>query len=138
LYVLFEDASKFFAGRILSEADTSLQLELDSGKRVKVKSRASADAALRKTHAGRIGEPRGNAAPARLTWTSPGSSPPTMNLALPTWPASISTLAAHALTNKRAPCSAVRSAALLSPLGQRAVQKSAGRNREGSAAGHRA
>jgi exoribonuclease-2 len=37
LYVLFEDASKFFAGRILSEADTSLQVELDSGKRVKVK-----------------------------------------------------------------------------------------------------
>ncbi len=38
MYVLFEDASKFFAGRILSEADTSLQVELDSGKRVKVKS----------------------------------------------------------------------------------------------------
>ncbi len=37
MYVLFEDASKFFAGRILSEADTSLQVELDSGKRVKVK-----------------------------------------------------------------------------------------------------
>jgi exoribonuclease-2 len=37
LFVLFEEAGKFLAGRILSEADTSLQVELDSGKRVKVK-----------------------------------------------------------------------------------------------------
>jgi exoribonuclease-2 len=38
LFVLFEEAGKFLAGRILSEADSSLQVELDSGKRVKVKS----------------------------------------------------------------------------------------------------
>ena len=37
MYALFEDAGKFFAGRILSEADASSQIELDSGKRVKVK-----------------------------------------------------------------------------------------------------
>ncbi|MDO9359956.1 MAG: RNB domain-containing ribonuclease [Polaromonas sp.] len=37
MFVLFEEAGKFLAGRILSEADTSLQVELDSGKRVKVK-----------------------------------------------------------------------------------------------------
>jgi exoribonuclease-2 len=37
MYALFEDAGKFHAGRILSEADSSLQIELDSGKRVKVK-----------------------------------------------------------------------------------------------------
>ncbi len=37
MHVLFEDAGKFFAGRILSEADASSQIELDSGKRVKVK-----------------------------------------------------------------------------------------------------
>jgi exoribonuclease-2 len=37
LFVLFEEAGKFLAGRILSEADSSLQVELDSGKRVKVK-----------------------------------------------------------------------------------------------------
>ena len=37
MFVLFEDAGKFLAGRILSEADSSLQVELDSGKRVKVK-----------------------------------------------------------------------------------------------------
>ena len=34
---LFEDAGKFFAGRVMSESDTSVQIELDSGKRVKVK-----------------------------------------------------------------------------------------------------
>ena len=38
MFVLFEDAGKHLAGRILSEADSSLQVELDSGKRVKVKS----------------------------------------------------------------------------------------------------
>jgi exoribonuclease-2 len=37
VFVLFEEAGKFLAGRILSEADSSLQVELDSGKRVKVK-----------------------------------------------------------------------------------------------------
>ncbi len=38
MYLLFDDASKPTTGRILSEADNSLQVELDSGKRVKVKS----------------------------------------------------------------------------------------------------
>ncbi|WFF82183.1 ribonuclease catalytic domain-containing protein [Delftia tsuruhatensis] len=38
MHALFEEAGKFLAGRILSEADTSAQVELDSGKRVKVKS----------------------------------------------------------------------------------------------------
>ena len=37
-YALFDDAGKFLAGRVMSEADSSLQIELDSGKRVKVKS----------------------------------------------------------------------------------------------------
>ncbi|MFC5520484.1 ribonuclease catalytic domain-containing protein [Polaromonas jejuensis] len=37
MFVLFEDAGKFLAGRIMSESDASLQVELDSGKRVKVK-----------------------------------------------------------------------------------------------------
>jgi exoribonuclease-2 len=37
MYVLFEEAGKFHAGRVLSEADSSAQVELDSGKRVKVK-----------------------------------------------------------------------------------------------------
>jgi len=37
VFVLFEEAGKTLAGRILSEADASLQVELDSGKRVKVK-----------------------------------------------------------------------------------------------------
>ncbi|HSQ73715.1 MAG TPA: ribonuclease catalytic domain-containing protein, partial [Rubrivivax sp.] len=38
MYALFDDAGKFHAGRVMSEADTSMQVELDSGKRVKVKS----------------------------------------------------------------------------------------------------
>lgn len=37
MFVLFEEAGKFLAGRILSETETSLQVELESGKRVKVK-----------------------------------------------------------------------------------------------------
>ena len=37
MFVLFEDAGKFLAGRVMSETDASLQVELDSGKRVKVK-----------------------------------------------------------------------------------------------------
>ena len=38
MFVLFEEAGKFLAGRILQDSDSSLQVELDSGKRVKVKS----------------------------------------------------------------------------------------------------
>jgi exoribonuclease-2 len=37
MYALFEDAGKFHAGRLMSEADSSAQIELESGKRVKVK-----------------------------------------------------------------------------------------------------
>ncbi len=37
MYVLYDDAGKFHAGRLMSEAESSLQVELDSGKRVKVK-----------------------------------------------------------------------------------------------------
>jgi len=37
MFVLFEDAGKFLAGRVLSETDASAQVELESGKRVKVK-----------------------------------------------------------------------------------------------------
>ena len=38
MYALYEEGGKFLTGRVLSEADASAQLELDSGKRVKVKS----------------------------------------------------------------------------------------------------
>ena len=38
MFLLFEETGKFMAGRILSEAEASTQVELDSGKRVKVKS----------------------------------------------------------------------------------------------------
>lgn len=38
MYALFEEAGKYVAGRILSQNDSSAQIELDSGKRVKAKS----------------------------------------------------------------------------------------------------
>ena len=37
MHVLFDEAGKFLAGTVLSETEASLQVELDSGKRVKVK-----------------------------------------------------------------------------------------------------
>ncbi len=37
MFALFEEAGKFQAGRVMSEAEASAQIELDSGKRVKVK-----------------------------------------------------------------------------------------------------
>ncbi len=37
MHMFFDEAGKFLAGRILSEAEASAQVELDSGKRVKVK-----------------------------------------------------------------------------------------------------
>lgn len=44
MHILFDEAGKFLTGRLLSEAESSLQVELDSGKRVKVK---AANALLR-------------------------------------------------------------------------------------------
>jgi exoribonuclease II len=37
MFALYEDGGRFHAGRVMSETDASLQVELDSGKRVKVK-----------------------------------------------------------------------------------------------------
>jgi exoribonuclease II len=37
MYAMFEESGKFLAGRLMSETDASAQVELDSGKRVKVK-----------------------------------------------------------------------------------------------------
>jgi exoribonuclease-2 len=44
MHILFDEAGKLLTGRLLSEAESSLQVELESGKRVKVK---SANALLR-------------------------------------------------------------------------------------------
>ncbi|MCU0762618.1 MAG: RNB domain-containing ribonuclease [Hydrogenophaga sp.] len=44
MHILFDDAGKLLTGRLLSEAESSLQVEMDSGKRVKVK---AANALLR-------------------------------------------------------------------------------------------
>ena len=38
MYALFEESGRFHAGRVMSEAEASMQIELDTGKRVKVKS----------------------------------------------------------------------------------------------------
>jgi len=37
MYALCEDAGKSFAGSVMTEADSALQIELDSGMGVKVK-----------------------------------------------------------------------------------------------------
>ena len=37
MYALFEEGGKFLAGRVMTEAESSAQIELESGKRVKVK-----------------------------------------------------------------------------------------------------
>ncbi len=37
MFILFDEAGKFMAGRVLSETDASAQVELETGKRVKVK-----------------------------------------------------------------------------------------------------
>ena len=37
MYLMFDEAGKFMAARLLSESDASAQVELDSGKRLKVK-----------------------------------------------------------------------------------------------------
>jgi len=37
MYALFEENGKFQVGRVMAEADSSVQVEMDSGKRVKVK-----------------------------------------------------------------------------------------------------
>ena len=37
MFILFDEAGKLLAGRVLSETDSSAQAELDTGKRVKVK-----------------------------------------------------------------------------------------------------
>ena len=44
MHILFDEAGKLMTGRLLSEAESSLQVELDSGKRLKVK---AANALLR-------------------------------------------------------------------------------------------
>ena len=37
MHILFDEAGKLMTGRLMSEAESSLQVELDSGKRLKLK-----------------------------------------------------------------------------------------------------
>jgi len=38
MHILFEEGGKFYCARLLSQADSSMQAEMDSGKRIKIKS----------------------------------------------------------------------------------------------------
>ena len=136
MYALFDDAGKFLAGRVMSEADSSMQVELDSGKRVKVK---SANVLLKFTQpppaqliasaraAGRADRPRpglGIRARQRVRLRRPG--------------ARLLQRERRRRTSGRRAVSPVRGAALLSPSRQGHVPQGSGRNREGRAARHRA
>ena len=74
---------EFLAGRVMSEAEASAQIELDTGKRVKVK---SANILLRFEQPAPLPcWPKPGSWPRPSTWTWPGSSRPRTSSALPTW-----------------------------------------------------
>jgi exoribonuclease II len=89
MYALFDDAGKFHAGRVMSEAESSLQVELDSGKRVKVKS-ANVMLRFEKPAPAEL-LARRRRWPPRSTSTWPGNSRPRPSSASPTWRATTST-----------------------------------------------
>jgi hypothetical protein len=94
MFLLFEEAGKFVAGRVLSEAEASVQVELDSGKRVKVK---GANVLLKNLHLPNFWpKPLKLAKASSLIWL--GNLRPKKNLALPMWRVTIS-------TQTPAPCS---------------------------------
>jgi len=85
---LFEDGGKFHAGRVMSETDTSLQIELASGKRSKVK---AANVLLRFADPepeGCSARPSGSRARSTSTWR--GSSRPRATSLSPSWRATTS------------------------------------------------
>jgi exoribonuclease-2 len=88
MYALFEEAGKFLAGRVLSEAEASAQVELDSGKRVKVKAANILLKFEKPAPAELMAQAQAVARPSSWSW--PGSSRPRANSALPTWRATIS------------------------------------------------
>ncbi len=135
-YALFDDAGKFHAGRVMTESDASLQVELDSGKRVKVK---AANVLMK------FEQP----APAELM-SRARTLADDIDLELawefaPEGEFGFADLArdyfdAKAGVEKQAAALVppVRRAALLPPRRQGPVQESAGGHRQGRAAGHRA
>ncbi len=136
MYALFEDAGKFLAGRLMSEAESSMQVELDSGKRVKVK---SANVLLRFD----APQPAELIAPAQhlaqqidldLAWEfAPEAEFGFADLARDYFEASCRRREAG-----RGAVPVVRGAALLPPPRQGQVQEGARRDRQGRPAGHRA
>ena len=137
MYALFEDAGKFHAGRVMSEADSSMQIELDSGKRVKVKAanvllRFAAPAPAELIAAGQRARGRDRPRPRlgvrarrRVRLRRPGARLLRRHRPAPTQAG-------------RGAVPPVRGAALLPPPRQGPVQQGAGRDRQGGAARHRA
>jgi exoribonuclease-2 len=118
-YALFDDAGKFLAGRVMSEAESSVQIELDSGKRVKVK---AANVLLRfdkPTPAELIARPGAGG----RDRSRPGLGIcPEASSASPTWRATTSTPGRRRKAGRGA-VAAVRRAALLPPRRQGAFRK---------------
>jgi exoribonuclease-2 len=112
-----------------------MQIELDSGKRVKVK---AANVLLRfdKPAPAELIAPR-RSWPPTSTSTWPGNSPPTTSSALPTWRATTST-PRPAPSSRRQRCSACSRRRTTSAAPARAVPQGARGDRQGRAAGHRA
>jgi hypothetical protein len=96
MFLLFEEAGKFIAGRVLSEAEASVQVELDSGKRVKVKGANVLLKFEKPAPAQLLAEASLLAKALSLIWL--GNLRPKTNLALPMWRVTIS-------TQTPAPCS---------------------------------
>ena len=88
LYCLKKPANSW-PGGCLSEADASAQVELDSGKRVKVKA-ANIAAEVREARARRAAARGAGAGRRASSWTWPGNSRPRRNSASPTWRATTS------------------------------------------------
>jgi exoribonuclease-2 len=105
-----------------------MQVELDSGKRVKVK---AANVLLRfdKPQPAELMAAAQALAP-RSSWTWPGNSPPRTNSALPTWRATISTQR-RLEPSRPGAVAAVRGAALLPPRRQGPLQEGARGHRQG-------
>jgi crossover junction endodeoxyribonuclease RuvC len=85
---LFEDGGKFHAGRVMSETDASLQIELASGKRSKVKAANVLLASPRPSPRRCSARPSRSRARSTSTWR--GSSRPKASSPSPSWRATTS------------------------------------------------
>ena len=90
-YALFDDAGKFHAGRVMSESDASMQIELGVGQA----RQGQGSECAAQVRSSRLPDELMSAGTApslpRSTLTWPGSSPPKGSSVLPNWRASTST-----------------------------------------------